>query len=68
MQVFNEPRMLGQLVVLPSNYTPAMYIYSSAFSQGRFTYGAAMGFVLALFTGIVSLYVLRTATKEILVK
>lgn len=66
MQVFNEPRMLGDLVVLPNNYTPAMYIYSSAFSQGRFTYAAAMGMILAVMTFVVSLYVLRTATRQVL--
>jgi multiple sugar transport system permease protein len=66
MQVFNEPWMLGQLVVLPSNYTPAMYIYNSAFAQGRFTYAAAMGLILALITFLISLYVLRSATKQML--
>lgn len=66
MQVFNEPWMLGGLVVLPNNYTPAMYIYSSAFSQGRFTYAAAMGLILACLTCLISLYVLRTATRQIL--
>lgn len=66
MQVFNEPWMLGELVVLPNNYTPAMYIYSSAFSQGRFTYAAAMGLILASLTCLISLYVLRTATRQIL--
>ncbi|MDI9423058.1 MAG: sugar ABC transporter permease [Bacillota bacterium] len=66
MQVFNEPRMLGDLVVLPPYYTPTMYIYSSAFSQGRFTYAAAMGIILAVLTCIISLYMLRTASKQIL--
>ena len=66
IQVFNEPRMLGDLVVLPPNYTPTMYIYSSAFTQGRFTYASAMGIILAVFTCVVSLYVLRTASKLIL--
>jgi multiple sugar transport system permease protein len=66
IQVFNEPWMLGQLVVLPSNYTPAMYIYNSAFAQGRFTYAAAMGLILALITFIFSLYILRSATRQML--
>src|SRR5690554_3471441 len=66
IQVFNEPRMLGDLVVLPNNYTPAMYIYNSAFAQGRFTYGAAMGIILAGISCIFSLYILRTASKQIL--
>jgi len=66
IQVFNEPWMLGDLVVLPRNYTPAMYIYSSAFSQGRFTYAAAMGIILAGLACIFSLYILRTASRQIL--
>lgn len=66
MQVFNEPRMLGDLVVLPPHYTPTMYIYSSAFSQGRFTYAAAMGIILAVLTCFISWYMLRTASKQIL--
>lgn len=66
IQVFNEPWMLGGLVVLPNNYTPAMYIYSSAFSQGRFTYAAAMGMILACVTFVFSLWVLRTATRQLL--
>jgi multiple sugar transport system permease protein len=66
MQVFNEPRMLGDLVVLPPNYTPAMYIYNSAFSQGRFTYAAAMGIILAVLTCGFSWYVLRSAGRQIL--
>ncbi|MGE5605015.1 MAG: carbohydrate ABC transporter permease [Bacteroidota bacterium] len=66
LQVFNEPWMLRLLVVLPPNYTPAMYIYTSAFQQGRFTYAAAMGIILACIAFIVSLYVLRAASKQIL--
>ncbi|NMB21294.1 MAG: sugar ABC transporter permease [Firmicutes bacterium] len=66
MQIFNEPWMLRDLVVLPTNYTPTMYIYNSAFAQGRFTYAAAMGIILAVLTCLVSLYVLRTASKLIL--
>lgn len=66
IQVFNEPWMLGNLVVLPNNYTPAMYIYNSAFSQGRFTYAAAMGIILAALACIFSLYILRAASKQIL--
>ena len=68
MQVFNEPWMLGDLVVLPNNYTPAMYIYSSAFSQGRFTYAAAMGIILAVLTCSFSWYILRSAGKQMLTR
>lgn len=66
MQVFNEPWMLGNLVVLPLNYTPAMYIYNSAFSQGRFTYASAMGIILAVLTCSFSWYILRSAGRQIL--
>ena len=64
IQVFNEPWMLGGLVVLPINYTPAMYIYNSAFAQGRFTYAAAMGLILAAMTFAISFYFLKTAAKQ----
>lgn len=66
MQVFNEPWMLRDLVVLPQNYTPAMYIYNSAFAQGRFTYAAAMGIILAVLTCGFSWYILRSAGRQIL--
>jgi len=66
MQGFNEPWMLGNLVVLPLNYTPAMYIYNSAFSQGRFTYASAMGIILAVITCGISWYILRSAGRQIL--
>ncbi|SFL72303.1 carbohydrate ABC transporter permease [Halanaerobium salsuginis] len=66
IQVFNEPWMLQNLVVLPNNYTPAMYIYNSAFSSGRFTYAAAMGIILAIITFLISLYFLKTASRQML--
>ncbi|HEY8392840.1 MAG TPA: sugar ABC transporter permease [Capillibacterium sp.] len=66
IQVFNEPWMLKELVVLPSNYTPAMYIYNSAFAQGRFTYASAMGMILAFLTFLISFGVLRGAAKQML--
>jgi multiple sugar transport system permease protein len=68
LQVFNEPWMLGALVVLPPNYTPAMYIYNSAFAYGRFTYATAMGLVLACITFLISLYVLRMASRQLLAR
>lgn len=66
IQVFNEPWMLKELVVLPSNYTPAMYIYNAAFAQGRFTYASAMGMILAVLTFLISFGVLRGAAKQML--
>lgn len=64
LQVFNEPWILGDLVVLPTNYTPALYIYNSAFAHGRFTYAAAMGLILAGITFLISFYFLKNATKQ----
>lgn len=64
LQVFNEPYILGGLVLLPINYTPALYIYNSAFGQGRFTYAATMGLILAGITFLISFYFLRNATKQ----
>jgi len=43
-----------------------MYIYNSAFSQGRFTYAAAMGIILAVITCGFSWYILRSAGRQIL--
>ncbi|QTL99191.1 ABC transporter permease subunit [Iocasia frigidifontis] len=68
--IFREPWMIGRvtgaLIILPQNYTPAIYIYTSAFQQGRFTYAAAMGLILALITFMISLYFLRRAAKQML--
>ena len=65
LQVFNEPWMLGALINLPPNYTPAMYIYNQAFSYGAFSYAMAIGFVLAAVIFILSFFFLRMSTKEL---
>lgn len=64
LQVFNEPWMLGALVTLPPNYTPAMYIYNEAFYYGDFTYAIAMGLILAGVIFAISFFFLRTASKQ----
>ena len=49
-QLFNEPYVLSALTYVPINFTPNMYIYTTAFSYGNFNYAAAMALVLAVVT------------------
>jgi len=65
LQVFNEPWILGQLITLSPNYTPAIYIYNEAFSYGAFTHAIAMGLVLAAVIFVISFFFLRRSTKEL---
>lgn len=65
LQVFNEPQFLGQLITLPPNFTPAIYIYNQAFSYGAFTYAIAMGIVLAAIIFAISFFFLNRSTKEL---
>jgi multiple sugar transport system permease protein len=65
LQVFNEPFILGSLVTLPPNYTPALYIYNEAFSYGAFTYATAMGLVLAGVIFVSSFFFLRRSTRAL---
>jgi multiple sugar transport system permease protein len=65
LQVFNEPRMLGILITLPQNYTPAVYIYNEAFSYGAFNHAIAMGLVLAAVIFVISFFFLRRSTREL---
>lgn len=46
-QLFTEPYALGTVTTVPYYYTPNLYIYSTAFGRGLFTYAATMSFVLA---------------------
>jgi multiple sugar transport system permease protein len=65
LQVFNEPRMLGGLITLPPNFTPAMYIYNEAFSYGAFTFAIAMGLVLAAVIFVISFLFMKGSVKEL---
>lgn len=65
LQVFNEPRMLGVLITLPPNYTPALYIYNQAFSYGAFNFAIAMGLVLALVIFAISFFFLNRSAREL---
>jgi len=65
IQVFNEPKMLGGLITLPPNFTPAMYIYNEAFAYGAFTYAIAMGLVLAAVIFVVSFLFMKGSVKEL---
>lgn len=50
IQVFNEPFMMGNITVVPSTYTPNMYVYNMAFSYGNLSYSATLSVVLAAIT------------------
>lgn len=68
LQVFNEPRMLGNaanLIRLPPNFTPAIYIYNEAFAYGAFTYSIAMGLVLACVIFVISFFFMRRSSREL---
>jgi multiple sugar transport system permease protein len=65
MQVFNEPYMFRNMLVFPQNFTPAIYIYNTAFSHGAFTYAIAMGMVLAAVIFVVSFLFMRQSMKEL---
>lgn len=65
LQVFNEPYIIGSLISLPPNFTPAMYIYNEAFNYGAFTYGIAMSIILAIIIFFISFFFLRRSIKEL---
>lgn len=54
IQVFNEPFMMGNITIVPSTYTPNMYVYNMAFSYGNLSYSATLSVVLTLITILVS--------------
>jgi len=68
LQVFNEPWMLGSMINLEPNFTPAMFIYNQAFSYGAFTYAIAMGLVLAAIIFIISFFFMKQSLKELNVR
>lgn len=65
LQVFNEPYIVGQLLTLPPNYTPAIYIYNEAFNYGAFTYAIAMSIILAAIIFAISFFFLRRSMREL---
>jgi multiple sugar transport system permease protein len=65
MRVFNEPYMFRYLLVLPMNYTPAIFMYNMAFFHGSFNYAITMGLVLAAVTFVISFFFMRQSMKEL---
>ena len=65
MRVFNEPYMFRYLLVLPTNYTPAIFMYNMAFRSGAFNYAITMGLVLAVVTFFISYFFMRQSMKEL---
>ncbi len=60
-QIFNEPYVLESMTFIPPNFTPNLYIYTTAFSYGNFNFAAAMAIVLALVTFAGSMIFMRFA-------
>ncbi len=65
MKVFNEPYMFRDLLVLPMNYSPAIFMYNMAFRSGGFNYAITMGLVLAAVTFVISFFFMRQSMKEL---
>lgn len=63
IQVFNEPFMMSNITVVPSTYTPNMYVYNMAFSYGNLSYSATLSVVLTLITILVSI-LFNVLTRE----
>lgn len=63
-QIFNEPYVLQALTFVSPHLTPNMYIYTTAFSYGRFDYAGSMAIVLALITFVISFVFIRNNQLE----
>ncbi|MGA2642447.1 MAG: sugar ABC transporter permease [Spirochaetia bacterium] len=63
-QLFNEPFILSSLTVVPSDFTPNMYIYNMAFAYTNFHYSATLSFSLAFVTLCASLLFLFLTSGE----
>lgn len=65
LQFFNEPQMLRFLASgsITGDFTPNIYAYTLAFSQGQFNYASAVSFALG-FVIFVAVYVFLFATRR----
>lgn len=65
LQFFNEPSILQKLAsgAITPDFTPNMYAYELAFTQGSFNYGSAISFTLAAVV-FVCVYVFMFATRK----
>ena len=63
-QLFNEPFILSSLTVVPSDFTPNVYIYNMAFAYNNFHYSATLSFFLAFVTLCASLLFLYLTSGE----
>ncbi len=60
LQLFGEPRVINVIApsVIGPNFTPNLYVYQLAFANRQFEYSAAIAFVLAMITAVLSSFVL----------
>lgn len=65
LQFFNEPQILRFLAAgsITGDFTPNIYAYTLAFSQGQFNYASAVSFALG-FVIFVAVYVFLFATRR----
>ncbi len=63
-QLFNEPFILSSLTLVPSDFTPNVYIYNMAFAYNNFHYSATLSFFLAFVTLCASLLFLYLTSGE----
>jgi multiple sugar transport system permease protein len=65
LQMFGEPETISAITSsISSDYTPNMYVYTTAFTGDLVNYASAVAVVLAVLTGILSFVALR-ATRRI---
>jgi len=65
LQMFGEPETISAITnSISSDYTPNMYVYTTAFTADLVNYASAIAVVLAALTGILSFVALR-ATRRI---
>ena len=64
LQMFGEPETLSAITsAISSNYTPNMYIFSTAFNSNNLNYASAIAVLLALLTGALSIVALRATRR-----
>jgi multiple sugar transport system permease protein len=64
LQLFNEPQVLRNITTsISSTYTPNLVVYSAA-SANQFNYAAAIAFLLALVTGVLSFAFLKILERR----
>ena len=64
LQLFTEPFVLKSLSYVPTNLTPNLYIYTTAFGYGNFNYAATLATVVALLSFALSAGLLLLINRQ----